>query len=224
MKVSVIIPVYNGAAFLRQAIDSALAQTHPGEIWAVDDGSTDESLTILQRYGSRIQILSKPRGGVAAARNAGLMQAAGDYIAFLDQDDLWEPDKTVRQLAAMQDDDLDYVLSRQRFYLEAGCERPAWLKPEALAGDHAGFVLGAMLARRRVFDRLGLLEPRFRYADDTSWFFRAKDARLTMRHLPQVHLHKRVHAGNASANVRPIQRELLAVARESVTRQREASA
>lgn len=105
--VSVVMPVYNAAATLRKSIDSVLAQSHAAvELLAVDDGSRDASLQILDDYAARdprVRALRMPsNGGVAAARNRALDVARGRYIAFLDSDDWWHPQKLERQLAAMR--------------------------------------------------------------------------------------------------------------------------
>lgn len=105
--VSVVMPVYNAARWLKRPVESVLAQTHSSwELLAVDDGSGDESVALLDAYArtdDRIRILHQPQnGGVAAARNAGLDAARGDYIAFLDADDWWHPRKLELQLAAMR--------------------------------------------------------------------------------------------------------------------------
>lgn len=103
--VSVVVPVYNGSRYLRQALDSALAQTYrPLEVVVVDDGSTDSSPEIIASYGSRVRSLRQPNGGVALARNAGICAASGDWIAFLDQDDWWLPEKIEKQIALFDAD------------------------------------------------------------------------------------------------------------------------
>jgi glycosyltransferase involved in cell wall biosynthesis len=103
--VSVIVPVYNGAEFLRWTLDSALAQTYPNiEVIAVDDGSTDGTLEILKEYAmrdKRVCYLSQANGGVARARNYAIAQSHGEFIAPLDADDLWEPTKIEQQMQRM---------------------------------------------------------------------------------------------------------------------------
>src|SRR3989304_2785479 len=95
---SVIIPVYNQAQFLGHAIDSVLAQTLKDfELIVVDDGSTDGSGEVAQRYGSRVRCVRKANGGGASAVNAGVRVAKGNWIAILPSDDLWEPSKLERQ-------------------------------------------------------------------------------------------------------------------------------
>lgn len=103
-RVSVIIPAYNSAAFVRETIDSALAQTHPDiEVIVVDDGSRDETPAILATYGDRIRVHCQKNTGVAGARNTGLRLATGEWVAFLDADDIWEPRKIETQLQAVGD-------------------------------------------------------------------------------------------------------------------------
>ncbi len=97
--VSVIIPAYRAAATIGRAVDSVLAQTRPAaEIIVVDDGSPDDVGLALAGFGSRVQLLRKPNGGAASARNAGIERATGDVVTFLDADDYWEPNKLARQV------------------------------------------------------------------------------------------------------------------------------
>ena len=98
--VSVVIAAYNAGRYLRATLESALAQTHRRrEILFVDDGSTDDTESILASFRSRIRVIRRAHGGLAAARNAGVAAADGEYLALLDADDLWEPDKLAVQLA-----------------------------------------------------------------------------------------------------------------------------
>ena len=90
--VSVIVPTYNCGPFVAEALDSILSQDwQPLEVIAVDDGSTDDTLQVLQRYAGRIRLLQQPNGGPAAARNLAVRESRGEYLAFLDADDLWLP-------------------------------------------------------------------------------------------------------------------------------------
>ena len=94
LSISAIIPLYNGAAFIEQTLESALNQTlSADEIIVVDDGSTDDGPDIVRRMAQThpIRLIEKPNGGQSLARNHGVAQATGDLIAFLDHDDLWYP-------------------------------------------------------------------------------------------------------------------------------------
>jgi glycosyltransferase involved in cell wall biosynthesis len=98
--VSVIIPTYNRAFIVKQSVDSVLQQTFGDyEIIVVDDGSTDNTGDVLKPYGDKIHYDYKKNGGISSARNRGLEIAAGDYIAFLDSDDFWKPEKLEKQMA-----------------------------------------------------------------------------------------------------------------------------
>jgi glycosyltransferase involved in cell wall biosynthesis len=104
-RVSVVIPTHNHARFLAKAIDSALSQTHaPSEVIVIDDGSTDNTPEALSGYGNRIRTVRQPNRGVAAARNAGVALASGEFLAFLDADDVWLPTKLERQVARFREE------------------------------------------------------------------------------------------------------------------------
>jgi glycosyltransferase involved in cell wall biosynthesis len=120
VKVSVIIPAYNGDRYLAEAIDSVLQQTYQDyEIIVVDDGSTDNTAQVVKQYGKAVRYLSQINQGVAASRNLGLAAALGDYIAFLDQDDVFLPHKLVSQVALLEQNvDLGMVNSGWQIYRE----------------------------------------------------------------------------------------------------------
>lgn len=101
--VSVVIPAYNAAWCIQRAVDSVLDQTYrPIEIIVVNDGSTDNTVQVLHRFNEAIRIVDKPNGGLSSARNAGIRAARGEYIAFLDADDWWLPEKLARQVALLK--------------------------------------------------------------------------------------------------------------------------
>jgi glycosyltransferase involved in cell wall biosynthesis len=116
--VTVVIPVYNGSRFLRKAIDSVLNQTYtPIQIVAVDDGSVDDSPDVIGSYGSRVESIRQQNSGVAYARNRGVSAAQGAFIAFLDQDDWWLPDKVRRQVEIfVQNPDVGLVHTEAAHY------------------------------------------------------------------------------------------------------------
>jgi GT2 family glycosyltransferase len=109
LKVSIVVPLYNKAPHVRRALDSIAAQTFSDfEVIVVDDGSTDDGAAIVANYGdSRVRLVRQPNAGPGAARNAGLAQTQGEFIAFLDADDAWLPtylEESVRQLGESGDD------------------------------------------------------------------------------------------------------------------------
>ena len=115
--VSIAIPVYNGANYMREAIDSVLAQTYPNiEVLVVNDGSRDEGATeeIVLTYGYRIRYFSKPNGGVASALNLALKEAKGDYFCWLSHDDIYLPEKVSKEMEKLLSlPDTNLVLHRK---------------------------------------------------------------------------------------------------------------
>lgn len=131
-RVSIIIPCFNKVAYVADSIESALAQTHPCEIIVVDDGSTDGSLDEIKRFNGRVTWVTGPNRGGCAARNVGIEKSSGDYLQFLDADDLLPPDKIARQMAAMHDAPRDSIaicpwqLLHDDGRLESPDPRPYW--------------------------------------------------------------------------------------------------
>src|SRR5690348_3025712 len=102
--ISVIIPAYNAANCIQRAIDSALAQTlPPREVIVVDDGSTDETPRLVVSYGERVHLIQQSNAGPGAARNRAVRASRGEWLAMLDADDSWLPQKLERQLAYIGD-------------------------------------------------------------------------------------------------------------------------
>ena len=166
--VSVIIPVYNGARYLRPALESVFAQTyHPFEVIVVDDGSTDDSGAIAQSF-PEVRYIQQANQGVAAARNHGIDAARGEFFAFLDQDDLWTPEKLKLQMAHLLDNpELGYTLTQQKYFLDPGGTLPAWFRKELFASVHTGWVLGTVVVRRTAFVQVGNFFTGYSAANDS---------------------------------------------------------
>ena len=219
--VSAILPVYNGERHLAEALQSVFAQTSfPVEIIVVDDGSTDRSAEIAKSFAS-VRYISQSNAGVAAARNTGLAAARGELIAFLDQDDLWTPDKLTIQVGYLvQHPEVGYVLGMQRMFLMPGVTKPDWLQPRLLDEPHLGVLTGTLLARKTVFDRIGGFDNRYRNSNDIDWFSRAKNAGIVAAHLPEIVLQKRIHETNESHHIDVSRSERMKVLLSAARRQR----
>ena len=219
--VSVIIPVYNGARFLRAALESVFAQTYrPLEVIVVDDGSADDSGVIAQSF-PEVRYIRQENQGVAAARNNGLKAARGEFFAFLDQDDLWTPEKLKLQLEhLLNNPELGYTLTHQQFFLEPGTTLPVWFRKELLTSVHTGWVLGTLVVRRTAFEQVGNFAVGYSAANDSDWFFRAKAAEIPMAIVPELLLRKRIHEANDSGRAKEILSELLKVVKSSLDRHR----
>ena len=193
--ITCIIPAYNAAAYLREAVDSVLAQTlPPQEIIVVDDGSVDETPAVVAGYGRAVTLLVQANGGRAVACNAGLHAARGEFIAFLDADDLWEPEKLERQLGCFRKrPELAYCVTGIRNFVSPElCGRNEPPDP-ALFRARPGFLLQTILARRSLFDRVGGFNVALRHTHDTDWFLRARADGSAAELLPEVLVRRRLH-------------------------------
>jgi glycosyltransferase involved in cell wall biosynthesis len=218
---SVIVAVYNGASYLRVALDSILAQTRPpDEILVIDGPSTDTSPEIAKAIKG-VRYISQFGRGLAEARNFGLSQARGNLIAFLDCDDWWEPDKLEKQLACLDaQPDLPGNLTWVKLYLENNEALRPGFKSRAFAVGQPGFTPGSLLAKRSLFEQIGGFNSAYTIGCDADWFARLRDAGLHLEVIPEVLLHKRIHANNLSANVKLHKRELMDILANSIKRKR----
>lgn len=215
MKVSAVLPLYNGASFVAEALDSVFAQTlPPDEIVVVDDCSTDASRSIAARYPVTV-IVQETNGGCAAARNRGVTVSSGDVIAFIDQDDCWMPGHLERAALALEADPaLDFTVSAIRNFLSPGMTAlPAGVEPAMLAVPQHGMGTGTLVTRRRLFDRVGRFDPAMIPIDDSDWLLRAIDAGARFVHFDEPTLERRIHALNQSHLARGTQAHAKLMAR-----------
>lgn len=201
--VSVIIPAYNCDRFISQALESVFSQTFKNyEIIVVDDGSTDTTPQVLKRFEPRIQIIRQENGGVAAARNSGILVAKGELIAFLDADDIFFPEKLEKQVSLFaQQASLEVVISGWQIMDQSGepiAQVTPWeTKPEL---DLACIVLykparpSATMIRRQVFDRLGSFDTTLTSGEDLDWLLRVMAAECKASWLPEVQVGYRQHS------------------------------
>jgi glycosyltransferase involved in cell wall biosynthesis len=220
--VSVIVPVKNGERFLAQALGDVRAQTYtPIEVVVVDGRSTDRSVEIARSFAG-VRCISQSGDGFADAWNAGLAESGGELVAFLDSDDRWMPGKIAAQVDVLERrPEVDYVITRMRFFTEPGVTTPPGFRPSLLAGDHVANMPSALLARRSVFDLVGRFPTDYSIANDIEWFARLKDSPLRREVLHEVLVEKRVHDGNLSYFAASgLNSELLRLLRESVARKR----
>jgi len=199
--ISCIIPVFNGECFLAEALESIFHQTHRSiEVIVVDDGSTDGTSSVIKKYENNIRSYWQENAGPAAARNKGLSNARGDFVAFLDADDLWYPDKLERQLACFcARPELDMCVTHvQNFWVPELKEEKKQYQDHRFAQPLPGYTTQALLTRRVLFDRVGRFNSSLRACDDTDWFLRALDQGAIAELLPEVLVQRRLHTKNLS--------------------------
>ena len=210
--ISVVVPTFNYARYLSQALDSALNQTGVSlEVVVVDDGSTDGTPEILEGYGSEIRLLRQNNHGLSAARNAGLSLAEGEFVVFLDADDLLPAGALASQNALLQaDPDLDMVICPSFFFektdatgqpLKTGRWRlfckdlDVHLCHFNIAPPHA------LMLRRRALDLAGSFDTSLKACEDHDMWFRVAFQGATLKANPDVEVPYRRHPGSMSQHV-----------------------
>jgi len=179
-QVSVIIPTYNRAGCLREAVDSVLAQEFRGfELIVVDDGSTDETPQLLREYGSSIRMLRQENRGVSAARNAGIAASRGELIAFLDSDDAWLPGKLARQVEFFRQNPEILICQTEELWVKNGRR----VNPGQRHRKRGGMIFepslalclvspSAVMLRRELFEQVGLFDERLPACEDYDLWLR----------------------------------------------------
>lgn len=215
--VSAILPVYNGARYVAEAIQSVLDQDYrPLECIVVDDGSSDASAEIISRYP--VTYIRQAQSGPGAARNSGVRASRGEILAFLDQDDQWAPGKVSAQVHALRSTPgAGYSTTLQRSWLDEGVERPAWITKEQLDSD-SGLFPGMLAVTRDAFLKVGPFREELRASSDADWYFRANDLAIPHVRVMEPLLIRRIHDANQSRDVGTSHRELLRIARDSIAR------
>jgi glycosyltransferase involved in cell wall biosynthesis len=186
--VSVVIPTYNRADLVSEALQSALQQTYPNiEIIVVDDGSTDNTCEILQKFGDAIIVLRQENTGPAAARNRGIEAAHGELVAFLDSDDLWLPTKLARQVDLLERCSesvcgcLSNIMMRWKdrnvsafdmSWLYPECREGLWTNADEILATRFVLFNQAIMIRRKVLERIGCFDDRLRLLEDYDIAFR----------------------------------------------------
>ncbi len=196
--VSVIIPTFNRAHVLESALDSVLAQMYsPMEIIVVDDGSTDRTQSLLSGYGEKVKVLTQTNQGVSAARNLGISHSKGAFIALLDSDDAWTPDKVARQIAFFSDNPEALICQTEELWIRNGRR----VNPKVKHKKPSGMIFmqslklclvspSAVMMRRELFDLRGFFNEELIVCEDYDLWLRISrdipvyliDAPCTIKH------------------------------------------
>jgi hypothetical protein len=196
---SVVIPVYNGAKFLAEAVRNVLDQNYPRlEIIVVDDGSTDHIEQVVRRLPVDVRFFRQDNAGPAAARNRGVRDASGAMIAFLDVDDLW-PEGTLLQMVRTLQAVPEMMVVHGHAQMLILDDRSGTYAPEGNPAESFAYYIGAGLYRREAFETVGLFDVSLRFGEDIDWYTRLRERKLRFERLPQVTLQVRRHGANMTA-------------------------
>jgi ABC-type multidrug transport system fused ATPase/permease subunit/GT2 family glycosyltransferase len=225
--VSVVMPAFNAERYIAEAIASVLGQTYPRiELVVVDDGSTDRTREIMRAFGDRLVAIDSPaNGGIGDARNRGLAAAKGDFIAFMDADDIWTADKIERQMRAFEEEPgLGLSFTQMQCFVSPELPDEVRELRACPTEPQAGIVAATALVRRAVVERVGPFDTALKVGEFIDWFSRAKDEGFTWRLEPGVHLKRRIHDSNTGVTQRASYVDYVRVARRALKRREAAGA
>lgn len=222
LRVSVVIPLYNGERYVSEAIDTVLAQTLGAfEIIVVNDGSTDGSLALLDSYGERIVRVDQVNAGTAAARNAGVKIAKGELLAFLDQDDYWTVDKLEKQVALLRENpDAHAVWGSVQQFISPELPDEFKKRFRCQKDPVPGYLPCALLIRRAAFDKIGLFDTQWKIGEWADWYARFTQSDLASEHVAGVVAYRRIHEGNKGITMVDDRKEYISLIRENLKRKR----
>jgi glycosyltransferase involved in cell wall biosynthesis len=194
--VSAVIPVRNGAQYIGEALRSIFDQTaRPQQIIVIDDGSTDETPAVVREFPD-VDYVAQPPIGASAARNAGGALATQPFLAFLDADDLWLPEKTALQLGHLASNPgTDIVSGQMRNFRRSADGVTTFLTEPAIAN-----LPGCLLMRRDSFLRVGPFSSELAYGENLEWWARLLDRGLRTYAIAELMLLRRVHDSNTSSD------------------------
>jgi alpha-1,6-rhamnosyltransferase len=194
--VSVIIPAYNAEAGLERTLASVFAQDYsPFEVIVVDDGSTDTTTAVAAGVAG-VRCIRQENAGPSAARNRGVDEAGGEFLAFVDADDEVPPNKLSIQAGYLLDHpEAGCVLGRQEV-AEDGAGAPDWIGRDPIFGDLGGVPLMSMVVRRKVFVELGGFDRGLRIAEDRDLLVRMRERGVGIGVVPEVVLRRHFHGRN----------------------------
>jgi len=223
-KISVIIPTYNGEAFIADALQSIFNQTRPvDEIIVVDDGSSDGTIEILTKYAAKITLFENShKGNPVFGRNTGIEKATGNFIAFLDQDDMWPENKNEIQLNALRQKPMAMVdFGKVNILNQQNLKDQTYLA-QFFNERHDHFLLSGGLFRKEAFDIVGNFDDTLTYhSSDFDWIARAIEIGIFFSKNEAITFIYRIHSGNYSNNFEKLKRGVAEVFMKSILRRKQ---
>ena len=219
---SVIIPVYNCDHYLGEAIESVLAQSYrPLEILIIDDGSTDNSAEIAKSFIPHIQYYYQPNNGAATAINYGINLSQGDFLTFLDSDDLWSKDKLMLQFQCLaKNPHLDIIFGHVQQFISPELDNVTRQRFEIPKEIMQGIHRGTMLIKRQSFLNVGYFSSGWHIAEFIDWYIKAKELNLEMAVIPDIILKRRIHQSNTGIIKKDQRSEYVKLIKQTLDRKR----
>ncbi len=223
--VSVIIPVYNSELYLEESIQSVLAQTYqPLEILIINDGSTDGSESVAMKFAQQTIYLYQSNQGAAAARNRGIKKSSGEFLAFLDADDLWESDKIAKQMDILeQEADLDMVFGNVFQFISEDTKSVSRARLDEADQILPGYVPGTILIRKKAFLKVGLFSTAWKVGEFIDWYLKAMETGLNPVMLPDIVMRRRIHSSNLGIRLKDMRNDYVKIIKASLDRRRNKS-
>jgi glycosyltransferase involved in cell wall biosynthesis len=220
--ISIIIPVFNCEQYLEEAIESVVNQNFkPLDVIVVNDGSTDGSLLIAESYLSRIRIFQQLNLGAAEARNTGINNANGEFLAFLDADDIWLLDKLSSQYELfIKHPEIDMVFGGIEQFISPELEQDRDTPTVAIDKHPLGILPGTMLIKKASFLKVGLFDPAWEIGEFIDWYAKAKELKLSKMVLPKTVLRRRIHTSNLGIRAKDSRSDYIQILKASLDRKR----
>ena len=216
--VSLIIPLYNAERFIAEAIESVKKQKYPSlEIIVIDDGSTDTSRTIIEQQYPEVIYSFQENKGPAAARNAGILLAKGEYLAFLDADDVWEIQAIQSLVKTFRENtEIDFVMGKIQL-MKWDDDKKNFVNNGTPFWAHQ---LGSLMIRRKVALEVGLFDETFKHSEDAEWISRLIDNGKKLKLIEKCVIEYRIHGNNWSLSKNIMTNNFFKVLRASIHRKR----
>ncbi len=193
--ISTIIPVFNAAKYIEEAIESVLAQNVTNhELVLLNDGSTDRSAEILNKYKSKATVIHSSNRGTAITLNEAVKLSNGEFLTFLDADDIWLPDKLNLQLASFnKDTELDCCFGHINQFISP--ELPIEIQSRFIipTDPQPGYNRQSLMVKRKSFIKVGYFDEALKTGEFIDWYLRAKSKNLKMNMLSEVVTNRRIH-------------------------------
>ncbi len=221
-RISVIVPVYNGEKYLKEAIDSILSQSYrPFEIILIDDGSNDKTAEIAAIYKKTLTYLYQKNKGIAASRNLGISMAKGNFISFLDADDLWIKEKLqIQKERLAADPAIDIIFGMVKHFYSPDTDEEFKKSVRCPSEPSKGLHAGTMLIKKSTFLEVGYFSTDYKTGEFIEWCARTREKNLKVHIVPEILLKRRIHNNNYTLINKHLKNDYAKIVRDMLLRRK----